>query len=343
MRTIWKFMFLISSSLLLSASVNAAVFFQDDFDTSPSRSTTEGGTIDIKNWNLCYGAFAGPPSQEGGWVDGDIRTTYATHEGLCGSSNAATLRSLFPWSYYSGVCSAQAGAGTANVFMSQTEGKNGSNAIQTTLINGCSNEYPGGIAYQFSTSRHDVYISMWIKIESGYNKSSFSDGCKLPLRVWFSPRNDDELYIQYQGNGSGAFGSSNIKVYQAGPFNNGEWWDTGVTPAMLYNDHDWHQLEFRVKLNSTSSTYDGEITAWIDGTQTGQITGQRFYTSGTKYHDVIWFEQGNCSNESWSQTSHKSVWFDNIKLGDSYIAYDGSSSGSGSLCTGVSASGVTFR
>ena len=294
-----------------SSSGISGIFFQDDFE---SQSST---------WNIGLGSLSTPHGQEGSWSNLYLNVpTGSTAEVMCGDSNAEALRALYPWAYVSGIYYNQAGPGTATVFMSPAAGRNGGKAIQWTNINGCSNNYQGGLNYDFSKNRGDIYISLLLKIESGYDKTSFSDGCKLPLRIWLS--NGGEIYIQYQGNIPGAFGTNNIKIYCSDGFNEGAWWDTGITPAALYDDHNWHQLEFRIKLNSTPSAADAVASAYIDGIQTGAITNTRFYTSETVNFRNIWIEQGNCSNIPWSQTSWKSVWIDDFKLSDAYIPYGGS-------------------
>ena len=320
-------LFVFCAVLALNVSyANAGIFFQDNFDNLSS------------TWNIGLGpsALVTPSGQEGHWNVGV--GTGSIVESACSSATAATLKALYPWTYVSGVYYSQTGPGTAPVFINPTADRNGGKAIQTARINACDNGFPGSIEYDFTTNRKDIYISMWIKYESGYNKSSFVAGCKVPFYIHTT---GNPIYIQYAGNGSGAFGNSNIQIYDSADLNSYSWWNTGITPAMLYNDHAWHQIQFHLKMNSSAAVSDGSMTAWIDGNQTGTISGQRYYNSGTRYFTDISIEQGNCSDEPWSQTSWKSVWFDDFKLSDTYIPYDGSGGGSDTTPPSVSLTSPT--
>ena len=317
---IYKLILLLVLVLCIPNLSYSGILFRDDFENQSS------------TWNIGLGPLSTPSGYEGQWKRWEYSNTCSGMGGnKGGTENCSDLPS---WS------------GNKLTFIRPTSGYGGGKAIGTSLKTGCNNGYPGTSDYWFSKKYKEVYVGFHIKFENGFYKT-FSAGCKVPLRIIFdTPSTSPHLFIQYP---YGSFSSTNLYAYEAaGPFNNNKKFNTGISPSEIYNDHDWHWLEFRIKLNATADTSDGEFESWVDGVWQSRITGQKFYTSAhsqNAYLQRIWLTIGNCStlpdvvsppspnNTPWTQQVWKSVLFDNFTVSTTYIGPPNSSSASSTSST----------
>ena len=297
----------------------SGIIFHDDFE---SQSST---------WNIGKGPLTTPSGSEGHWERFEYSSSCS--DMCCNKGGAEDCSDLPSW------------AGDKLTFIWPTKGYGGGKCVGTSLKYPCNNRYPGAHSYVFEKNYKEIYIGFHYKFEEGFSKD-FSAGCKTPLRFFFTTEGGSpHFFISYKW---GSFKTSGLYAHQpAGPFSkekDGKGYHyTGIGPKDIYDDHNWHWLEFRIKLNTDANTLDGEFEAWVDGVKKTSISGTKYHEA--KHGNSIYFKNvflkiGNCSTcpnldcntdcpssqQKWEQQTWKAVLFDNFTVSTSYIGPSGYSS-----------------
>ncbi len=83
------------------------------------------------------------------------------------------------------------------------------------------------------------------------------------------------------------------------------------------NKGEWYHIIQRVKVN-TGSNYDGEVEVWVNGEHALTRTGIRFVTNGDQVDALYFSTFHGGSGSSWAPSVDCNIWFDDIKIGQSY-------------------------
>ncbi|MBT8085980.1 MAG: hypothetical protein KJN72_12195 [Woeseia sp.] len=292
---------IIALFLLLPGICLGAVIFQDNFDSQSAA------------WNLGQGALPTPAGQSGTW--GYLASNRKTCTQL-GCGNCNTL---------------PADADDNILYMDDNGGMNGTQALRWVMKNGCSiNDYPASLDWRIPVSAYkEIYFGFHLKMDPEW-KTTGPQQCKFPL--WIALGDSAlEGKIWVVNRDMTMPPSSNIELFHITATPNFGWFKSGITVAE-YGDGQWHWLEFRIKLNSTSGGTDGLMTAWIDGVQQGTRTNLTFWPSTGSQSDWIYairFMIGNCSSgvNAWANPNWAGFRVDNFKGGTSYIGPPESSGG----------------
>lgn len=294
-----KKLILIFLFLAMSSTSNAAIIFEDDFESSSTA------------WPL-----ATPSGQTGYWDSWESNRTCSNF----GCSNCAAL---------------PAEAGGKLMYKATTGGYDNSKAIRILLDPSCDgqNGYLGSFDWVSPGGYTELYYGYHMKIDSDIGGSG--DWCKFPH--WIdqgtssgSVGNSVNNQWWFEAFGMNLGSSDQLKIsIQTGSADIQSYWGTGVYGNEI-KDGDWHWVEWHVKGNSSSSASDAVIEVWVDGVLQGQKTNFKTYAAGKPYiYDVKW-EIGNCSADnnfgtgSWT-TGWKSIYIDNVKISNTYIGPPGGS------------------
>lgn len=148
--------------------------------------------------------------------------------------------------------------------------------------------FPGAIRHAYA------YMP---NIDGHFNKN----GCTFASTVWVAQAYSGSCY-----NGS---------AYTNDDINNGV--GAGNTDANFdFQNDTWYCIEIHVKINSSSSTSDGEMDVWVDGNKIFGASGFKWYNSGTR-PQVNQFEMQHIYGTR--SSNDQPTYVDNLVIGSSYI------------------------
>lgn len=278
---------------MFHASAIADVIFEDNFDSLPS------------TWNLGQGAPATPAGQTGTW--GYLASNRKTCTQL-GCGNCGTL---------------PPDADDHILYLDDIGGINGSQAMRWVMKANCSvDDYPGSLDWRLPVAAYkEIYFGFHLKVDPEW-KTTGAQQCKFPLWIALGTSAlEGKIWVVNRDMTMPS--SSNIEMFHLMATPNANWFKTGITVSE-FGDGQWHWLEFRIKLNTTSGGNDGLLTAWFDGVQQGARTELNFWPSTASASNWIYairFMLGNCSSGvgGWANPDWAGFTVDNFKGGTSYI------------------------
>lgn len=233
--------------------------------------------------------------------------------------------------------------GRAKVDNSQK--KSGSKSLRIKFPNGKAGTSDSGVNFPLSfTGRNEKYMSYWMRFDGGFDWGGDSDpvyeGGKLP------------------GFAGGSFCSGGSSCSGTNGFTSRLMWRNGGR-GVLYLYHmdkpgtygddiqlkksdgsnyffpkgQWVHVAMRVKMNTVSNgsaNYNGVVQVWINGTRMHSRTNYRFRTNGNKVDNLFFSTFHGGSGSEWAPSRDNYIWFDEVKLGNSYDdVKTGDSSGGG--------------
>lgn len=230
-------------------------------------------------------------------------------------------------------------------------GGTGSMGYRVPISDGTNGSSGVCLGLKFQNPQPEFWMRFYVRYPTGFRWSSldwhkwvyFGDNGTSDNRNYnsliFEPAQDGAFRIIAMPSGTGG------SYYgDASP----TWFDTFAGGGTT-SDGSWHYVEFHVKMDTTSSPYNGVAEYWIDGTKHMIITNANFSggeTAARQGWTLFRFNTNQSSpNNSGGIGSPSYVDYDDVVISTTgYIGPIGGGSGStGSLRPGVSASGVTFR
>jgi len=180
--------------------------------------------------------------------------------------------------------------------------------------NGCQ------IALIFAPS-NELYLSYWVKFSDNFSWGTTNQGGILPglaggkrcsggetcdgtngfsARFMWRTNGKAVLYLYHMDKPS-MYGEDFDLLYASG--NN-----------VLFERGKWYHLMERVKINTNTTTYDGEVEVWVNGERVLLKNGLRFTSNGDKVDDLYFstFHGGN--DITWVPTTTCYTWFDDIRV-----------------------------
>lgn len=172
------------------------------------------------------------------------------------------------------------------------------------------------------TARSEAYMSYWVRFSDNFSWGTTSEGGKLPglaggarcsgcatctgtngfsARLMWRPGGKAILYL-YHIDKVNSCGDNLDLLYP-----NGE--------NVIFKKATWYHIMERVKINSSPTTYDGEVEVWVNGQRVLLTTGYRFVTNTDKVDALYFSTFHGGSDATWAPTVTCYTWFDDIKIG----------------------------
>lgn len=226
----------------------------------------------------------------------------------------------------------------------------GADGILSTLL---SSEYP------------ELYVRVWIRTQSGWQWPSSADQVVKQLRIGrysgsgdvFSGGADEHVYPQvlYDPKNSNTYGVRMVVSPRGAPVDRFQL-ELDADPLMidgnyndpdtagLYADGEWHRLDYRVKMNTYSGSWqsDGYLDVWWDGTL--RYSNHTMPWNGSGMVDGVGWNYiglgGNAMNQFTTEANRGEQWFamDDLVVSttvipDDYVIGSGSTATNGSCAT----------
>lgn len=184
-------------------------------------------------------------------------------------------------------------------------------------------------------SAKTIYNRWYMKVDTALTKS-IAQANSLKFWRYYAPNNTYEIYVHL-------LGSSTATAYFDLETNYGGTTNYNLVPFSTMQDGQWHCYEIRIKLNSSGSSYDGEIDFWIDGTIVPAASHRNirwFGATNPVFGDNIQVGVGNTSDEPWNNATTAAMSFDNFVLSTEYIGPVGGGGSAASTAIGVGTSTI---
>jgi len=329
-KTTYKMSILLAGTLLvlsLSSVSQAVVLFQDNFDSDANWTATQP----LPPETQCYQpSNCGMP---GGW------TAYKNGSNRCGSGVSGRPGNNL-WYI-------NAGAGYGDAYSSPTSSCYSGSKCATYWMESCVDGFEdsdGSLAVDLGQTYQDIYVRWYVKFKPnfelmsgdwqfkmyhfqhsiyGSNPFTYFDGAgaNVPVNVGgLSSYSDGQLYFFAETRCYGTY-------YCHSPIN----WALGTISSQRSNgllDGNWHSIEVRTKMNSSTGTSDGLVELWIDGVKKSVVPGYpnndiRFNQTGVRGVRTILI--GGNSDVQWDLSSStmqsREQWYavDDVVVATQYI------------------------
>lgn len=167
----------------------------------------------------------------------------------------------------------------------------------------------------------ELYMSYWIRFSENFTWGTTSYGGKIPgiagggdcsggeycdgtngfsCRFMWRAGGQACLYL-YDMTKESYYGEDHYLIYPNG---------TNV----VFVPGTWYHIAERVKINSSSSSSDGEVEAWVNGQQVLMLTGRQFVTNDDKADKLYISTFHGGSDDTWCPTETCYIWFDDITI-----------------------------
>ena len=325
----------------VTTTTNPNVIFEDDFDSHPDWSPTQGVIPQSGDVN-CPAPCSSAPNGYNGYRIAASRYSDAGHNTLNIDSTNDRFDNGKAFTYWSEVCDScgWASDGLIDVkldaagykdlyvryyikFDPNWQWKQGAPSPQQKLIHISNYDGAGNQWSYFQTgSHHPITSGGLAKWNNGNSDISHYAGFRYE-NVYYpdyaTPYHDRSMSFYV---GTGNYGGSGD-----------DFWDTG-----MMGDGQWHSFEYHVKANSDVGVPNGEYHFWIDDQIVANITDLSWADSGSQVSPrKLWnYVQlgGNNFNHYAPQSQEPEQWYaiDDLVISTSYIGPD-YVIGSGSNCT----------
>ncbi|HPH15585.1 MAG TPA: hypothetical protein PK029_00315 [Bacteroidales bacterium] len=172
------------------------------------------------------------------------------------------------------------------------------------------------------TAQNEAYMSYWVRFSENFSWGTTSEGGKLPglaggarcsgcavctgtngfsARLMWRPGGKAVLYL-YHLDKVNACGDNLDLVFPGGE-------------NVIFQKGVWYHIMERVKINSSPTTYDGEVEVWVNGQHVLLTTGYRFVTNTDKVDALYFSTFHGGSDATWAPTETCYTWFDDVKIG----------------------------
>jgi hypothetical protein len=230
-----------------------------------------------------------------------------------------------------------------------TTSVSGTKSLRVTYPAGQFGPGPNGaqVPLKFSPL-NEAYMSYWVRFSDNFSWGTTSEGGKLPglaggsrcsgcatctgtngfsARLMWRPGGKAILYL-YHLDKVNSCGDNLDLIYP-----NGE--------NVIFKKATWYHVMQRVKINSSPTTYDGEVEIWINGQKALLTTGYRFVTNSDKVDALYFSTFHGGADATWAPTVTCHSWFDDIKIGTTkadvdYVKCKGPNIGNNKTLCGVS-------
>lgn len=305
-----QFFLFLATFFLLPRLASATVLFEDNFDTSPdwySQQTVHksvGGTD--RAWPNTYANACTATCPPQGWTA--YRTSASHFTDTPGNDT-----------YILNAAGARGGSGkgiTLNVESTSAYGDWAGGSLDVWLG---------------SSGHQELFVRYWLKYSDNWlwtNSENTQHGLQKLIRISrFSGNIDDynnhnpQMFFTPTENGPSWMPDWYYnKSFSLASFFSSEFFNTqsngsiGYGPTQTFaslvwpSDSQWHQYDFRVKMNSAPGIADGEWEFWLDG----QSTPDKHINKT----NVLWVDETGSVNPGWNYL----MFIDNITVAPSPIA-----------------------
>lgn len=167
----------------------------------------------------------------------------------------------------------------------------------------------------------EMYMSYWIKFSDNFSYGTSSFGGKIP-----GISGGDDCSGGESCNGTNGFScrfmwraNGRICLYLYDMLKTQTYgldfylaWPDGSD--VIFERGKWYHLTERVKVNSTPTSQDGEVEAWVNGIHVLHVTGRQFTTNGEKADKLYLSTFHGGSDATWCPTETCYIWFDDMKI-----------------------------
>lgn len=242
---------------------------------------------------------------------------------LFGASQNASATNYFNWGVESNATSVPSLPVTAyrgNSVRTTETAHTGSYSMKSVVIGNDDNNQSLGAEVGQQTlpfnivGSPSIYYRYWLKIMPGFSWGTLSTGHHSAKQIRVLGPNDAKAYSVY-------IAASGFVMEECDPG-----CESGSSPASIdydmttKDDGQWHEYIMRIKPNSTITTYDAEIQAWVDGVSVGQVTGWILHkTAGTAFVQAWgsamvthYFQLGSTASDGGT------IYLDDFSMDDTY-------------------------
>lgn len=171
----------------------------------------------------------------------------------------------------------------------------------------------------------EMYLSYWIKFSDNFSYGTTNYGGKIPGisggencsgGETCDGSNGFSCRFMWRANGRICLYLYDMLKEQTYGIDVNLHWPDGSD--VVFERGKWYHLAERVKVNSTPTSKDGEVEAWVNGVHVLHVTDRQFTSNGDLAREfcLSTFHGGN--DATWAPTETCYIWYDDMKISTNF-------------------------
>ena len=187
---------------------------------------------------------------------------------------------------------------------------------------------------EFNNHYKELYIRWYVKISPDWDADLAGAETHKLNRAYIGTSAGDTLNEWYMDIKGTTFKTGKLALYNTG--GGGNWYSQSTISSLGINDGEWHSIEWRLKLNSTTGASDGGFQIFVDGSpisicdgmgancSTNQTNKALGVSTGEYFTSLAPPAIGNLTDGSWTfpTSGWHAIEFDDYVVSTTYIGTD---------------------